>query len=250
LKRIENKKNKNCQNDLVIGLLGNISNLKGYYVIEQLVLFAKKQNQWCKDKGRNKHIRIVLFGNNSSSTQLAAYRGPTSVNNTGGLFINPIRSITNSIGPIITIANSPLYPLLWNTTTSEISYSVAATSLVSALSYAPITGILTAGGFNAVSDKNLKTNVQNLDLEYSKNLVSKINPVSYTFKNDPIRKRFGFIAQEIEKVIHGETLGLHYSDPENKLPQSIGYQELIAPLVKIINDLLIRVEILEKKNNI
>jgi hypothetical protein len=59
LKRIENG-----QNDLVIGLLGNISNLKGYYIIEQLVLFAKKQNQKNKNKDRNKqYIRIVLFGN-------------------------------------------------------------------------------------------------------------------------------------------------------------------------------------------
>jgi LPS sulfotransferase NodH len=83
-------------------------------------------------------------------------------------------------------------------------------------------------------------------LEYCKDLVKKINPVSYSFKHDLGTKRFGFIAQEVEKALDGERLGLHYRDPEGIHLQSIGYQELIAPLIKIINNLLERVEILEK----
>ena len=109
--------------------------------------------------------------------------------------------------------------------------------------------MLSATAFNTTSDINTKTNIQELSLEYCQELVKKIRPVSYTFKNDLGTKRFGFIAQEIEKAISGEKLGLHYRDPEGKNFQAIGYQELIAPLIKIINDLLIRVEILEKKIN-
>jgi hypothetical protein len=118
------------------------------------------------------------------------------------------------------------------------------------LSYVTSTGILSATGFNTTSDVNTKTNIRDLDIGYCQDLVKKIKPVSYSFKNDTSTKRFGFIAQEIEKALDGERLGLHYRDPEGKHPQAVGYQELIAPLIKIINNLMDRVEILEKKNNI
>jgi len=47
------KKIKTNNEELVIGIVGNISNLKGYYLIEKIVEYAKTQN----------NIRIVLFGN-------------------------------------------------------------------------------------------------------------------------------------------------------------------------------------------
>jgi hypothetical protein len=109
------------------------------------------------------------------------------------------------------------------------------------MSFVTTTGILSATSFNSTSDVSTKTDIKDLSLEYSKQLIKKINPVSYTFKQDPCTKRFGFIAQEVEKSLGGEKLGLHYRDPEGKNHQSICYQELIAPLVKIINDLLNKV---------
>ncbi len=68
----------------------------------------------------------------------------------------------------------------------------------------------------------------------------------YNLKMDPSSKRFGFIAQDIETTFT-EKLGLHFKDPENILPQAVCYTELIAPMVQIINDLLLRVSELEKK---
>ena len=163
------------------------------------------------------------------------------LNGTGaGLFINPIRTSTNA-----GTAATTVYPLLYNTSTSEFTYT-AATSGVASLNYVASTGILSATSFNTVSDRTLKTDIHDLELQYSIDLLKKIRPVSYSFKYDTSIKRFGFIAQEVEQVLT-ERLGLHSSDPEGKNPQSIAYQELVAPFVKIINNLLERVEFLEKK---
>ena len=52
--------------------------------------------------------------------------------------------------------------------------------------------------------------------------------------------------KDVEEILDGEKIGLHYKDPEGIQPQAISYQELIAPLVTIIADLLDRVKILEK----
>ena len=107
-------------------------------------------------------------------------------------------------------------------------------------------GVVTATTFNATSDRTLKDNIKDLDLEYSINLFNKLNPVEYNFKSEPGRKRFGFIAQEIEKITENENLGLHFKDPKGESPQTVCYQELIGPMVKIINNLLLRVSELEK----
>jgi hypothetical protein len=120
--------------------------------------------------------------------------------------------------------------MLYNSSTSEISY-VGNTYL----NYVTTTGVLSAAAFNSTSDIRSKTNVQELSLEYCKELIKKIHPVQYSFKNDTGTKRFGFIAQEVEQVITGEKLGLHHTAEPDGL-QSIGYQELIAPLVKIIQE--------------
>ena len=154
---------------------------------------------------------------------------------TYGLYATPVRTVANG-------ATGTLYPVLFNNTSNEFSF-VGTT----ALNYVTSTGVLSATAFNTTSDRTTKTSIQELPLEYCRDLVKKIHPVQYAFKSDTTTKRFGFIAQEIEEVLDGEKLGLHYRDPEGKNPQSIGYQELIAPLVKIINDLMVRIEILEKR---
>jgi hypothetical protein len=119
--------------------------------------------------------------------------------------------------------------MLYNSSTSEISY-VGNTFL----QFSTTTGVLSAAAFNSTSDIRSKTNVQELSLEYCKDLIKKIHPVQYSFKHDTDTKRFGFIAQEVEQVIAGENLGLHHAQEDGI--QSVGYQELIAPLVKIMQE--------------
>jgi hypothetical protein len=188
----------------------------------------------------NQGSNSIAIGNGSGATSLAANAiflnasGFASTPATYGFYASPVRTVANG-------ATGTLYPVLFSTTSNEFSY-VGTT----ALNYVTSTGVLSATAFNTTSDRNSKTSVRDLPLEYCKGLLKKLNPVQYSFKNDTGTTRFGFIAQEIEEVLEGERLGLHYKDPEEKNPQAVGYQELIAPLVKIINDLVARVENLEK----
>lgn len=90
------------------------------------------------------------------------------------------------------------------------------------------------------SDITQKQDIHGLDLAYSTNLLSKLNPVEYKFKNDVLTKRFGFIAQEVEATFKNEYLGLHYKQigADGVEIQSLSYLDLISPLVKVVNELV------------
>lgn len=101
-----------------------------------------------------------------------------------------------------------------------------------------VTGTLTATTITQTSDARFKKNISMLSSEYSRNLLSQLTPVSYMFKNDSnllfIEEdkaiHYGFIAQEVQKVIPE----LVYEDSAGYL--SINYTELIPLLVKSLND--------------
>lgn len=103
------------------------------------------------------------------------------------------------------------------------------------------------------SDKNEKKDIQELDEQYSKDIIMGLKPVSYKFiKNDSNRTHNGFIAQDIEGLL--ANLGLttqdfaavckwqkvHCEDGVNETPiegeysYGLRYEELIAPLVKVV----------------
>ena len=99
--------------------------------------------------------------------------------------------------------------------------------------------------FTEPSDIKLKEDIQDLDVNYSIELIKKINPVSYIYIKDTEKKKhFGVIAQDIEKIIGDENLALHSKHGEY---QGVNYMELISPLIKTVQDLLKKVENLEKE---
>lgn len=103
------------------------------------------------------------------------------------------------------------------------------------------------------SDKNEKKDIQELDEQYSKDIIMGLKPVSYKFiANDSNRTHNGFIAQDIEESL--TSMGLttqdfaavckwqkvHCEDGVNETPiegeysYGLRYEELIAPLVKVV----------------
>lgn len=103
------------------------------------------------------------------------------------------------------------------------------------------------------SDKNEKKDIQELDEQYSKDIIMGLKPVSYKFiKNDSNRTHNGFIAQDIEESL--TSMGLttqdfaavckwqkvYCEDGVNDIPiegeysYGLRYEELIAPLVKVV----------------
>lgn len=82
------------------------------------------------------------------------------------------------------------------------------------------------------------------------NFISKIRPVSYTRNNDEMQKtEYGFIAQEVEDVLKEsgvENTGMVSVD--DKGMYSVRYNDMLAPMVKAIQELKEKNEILSQNN--
>ena len=108
--------------------------------------------------------------------------------------------------------------------------------------------IANATELNITSDSRLKNNIKNLDVDFCKNLITKLRPVSYNLMIDEDeRTSFGFIAQEVQGAISDHKLKLHNAPAQPNGYHSLNYIELISPIIKILQELITRVNSLEKK---
>lgn len=128
------------------------------------------------------------------------------------------------------------------------------------------------------SDEAIKRDITGLDAGKSKALILGLNPVSYYYKQGqsgaamtvnavmpmsraaalvPEKKlHFGFVAQEVQAKLTaaGYTEGnplvsSRQLTPDGDAVLTLNYTDLIAPLVKVVQDLATRVEALEGSNN-
>jgi len=98
------------------------------------------------------------------------------------------------------------------------------------------------------SDRRWKSDIQNSDLSLS--FINKLRPVSYFRNNDESNKtEYGFIAQEVEEVLKesgAENTGMITID--DKGMYELRYNDLLAPMVKAIQELNLKCENLESEN--
>lgn len=121
----------------------------------------------------------------------------------------------------------------------------------------------TDGAFNG-SDRKLKENIADLDVESNKAFVLSLRPVSYKLKTgEGKRTHNGFIAQEVREaaentvgdiaayqasVIDGdEEKYFDPTAPDEKLLWQLNYSELIAPIVKLVQSQQQEIEQLKKE---
>jgi len=87
------------------------------------------------------------------------------------------------------------------------------------------------------SDMRLKSNIKNSDLGLG--FISKLRPVSYIRLNDETQStEYGFISQEVDELLNDvsqEKAGMISVDDEGTY--SLRYNDLIAPMVKAIQEL-------------
>ncbi len=116
-----------------------------------------------------------------------------------------------------------------------------------------ITGNCYAASYS-ISCKNRKQNIEDLCPCYSADFISKLKPKKYQYKKlydasgnettrpDIDRKTcFGFLAQDVKEDICGcEDLGIHVEGDGNLFPQALSYIEIIAPLVKVVQELMLQ----------
>lgn len=96
-----------------------------------------------------------------------------------------------------------------------------------------------------VSDKREKKDIEQIDLQRCKDWVD--NTSAYTFKyndDEEARQRVGLIAQEVQQYIPEAVVE---SDDEKKT-LSLGYSDLVAPLLAVVKDL--RKEVAELKERV
>jgi hypothetical protein len=180
-----------------------------------------------------------LISNSANCIILEEYLGSGVANQGNTGYTGP----TGAGGPsnVVSTVRAPptgiFYPVLVSTTGNQTPYiSDLSGSSPYALSYNSASGVFYCTTLNTASDIRIKQDVHPLLLDYATNMLKKMNPVEYKFKNEPETKRFGLIAQEIEETFKGEGLGLHNKTAEDR--HYLSYLEIISPLIKVVNSLV------------
>ena len=100
----------------------------------------------------------------------------------------------------------------------------------------PTYDVIVAG--NNASDKRLKTKIDDLSAEIAKKLILEIEPKEFRFKNNPEELQFGVIAQDVqkkEKECGIEKNRLCYEREMDGM-LAVDYKQLIAPIIKVIQE--------------
>lgn len=86
---------------------------------------------------------------------------------------------------------------------------------------------------NITSDKKLKNNIEELNLEESFNFINSLKPVRYKLNNGTSnRYHHGFIAQEVKEAMGDNDWGVYVED--EKGIKGLRYEELIADLIATV----------------
>lgn len=166
-----------------------------------------------------------------SGTNIKTING-TSILGSGDVTIASAASVSVSDD---TSTNSTFYPLFGASTSGTVSaINVSSTKF----SFNPSTGQLNATVFNATSDANAKTDIK--PIENALETVKQIQGVSFAWK-DTGAKSYGYIAQEIEKVVP-EVVS---TDEQGR--KSVNYDATIAILLEAVKTLSAKIEALEAK---
>lgn len=170
----------------------------------------------------------ALRGNTSGNGNLALGRGALSSNVTGSENI----AIGNLAGP--TFAATALS----NTIAIGNGAEVSASNTIR-LGNGQITSIFTQVDLSITSDARLKESIE--PIEHGLALIKDLNPVSYHRINnsDGNDIEMGLLAQEIAPVLdrHGLSASGMVNEPAGDGYMSVRYNDLIAPMIRAIQEL-------------
>lgn len=101
-----------------------------------------------------------------------------------------------------------------------------------------------------MSDRNLKKDFADISSEQASTFVMGLKPQTFGFKNEEEGKHWGFVAQDVKELV--DDMGEEFSGYQEKAlgentTCSLAYTELIAPMVKVIQDQERRIKALEDK---
>ena len=138
---------------------------------------------------------------------------------------------------------------LTNATALGFGASVDASNKIR-LGNTSVTLVETYGSFVTVSDRRLKTHIS--DNAIGLNFIKAIRPVKYELKTQKGIVYDGFIAQEIDSILHKQNIktfsGL--SKPKNDSEHySVSYSTFVVPLVNAVKELDAKNDVLATEND-
>lgn len=102
------------------------------------------------------------------------------------------------------------------------------------------------GSIVFVSDKRKKKSIKDLAIDKAKSFLMALSPRMFKFKEGTSdRYHHGFIAQEVKEAMGRDDWGVYVKDNENDFI-GLRYDEIIADLVKVVQDQEKRIDALER----
>jgi hypothetical protein len=103
--------------------------------------------------------------------------------------------------------------------------------------------VYAANGTINTSDERVKKSIR--DAVLGLDFILKLRPVSFEWKDRQDGRHYGFTAQEVERALEEEEFaGLDKSNPDM---WGLNYSELIAPLVRAVQELSAEITELKKQ---
>lgn len=99
------------------------------------------------------------------------------------------------------------------------------------------------GSLLSISDFNYKKNIN--DLNYGLEFINSLNPIEFKYKKNDDSIHFGFIAQDIKKLLNNNIK--NYSMHNDNIIEQLNYMEFIAPLCQSIKELNKKINDLENQ---
>lgn len=194
--------------------------------------------------GANNEQRMVFGGYYKDSEQFAIIRSDRSNEFGSGINLETSQGTNNGTITFIT----PTHRLYFSGNEGHLRPSTDGEQDIGSSGYHWDNGYI--DNLQTTSDKRFKKDIQPTDLGID--FINKINPVKFKYK-DGKRNHYGVIAQELKEVI--DELGVDFGgyqdhnikNDEDKL--TVGYIELIAPLIKSVQELSKEVETLKAQIN-
>ncbi len=192
---------------------------------QDLELFHNGSNSYIQDNGTG----ALLIGSNGGGVFIRGQHGEESIiaNSNGSVDLyhdNSKKFFTSAVG----INSATHLP------DTDNAHDLGA-------SYARWDDVFATNGTIQTSDRNSKKDIVKSDLGLT--FINAIEPVSYKFKTGS-RTHYGVIAQDLETVLDGKDFAGLTKDTSTG-NYGVRYTELIAPLIKAVQELTAKVEALE-----
>lgn len=202
------------------------------------------------------HGASTLFyndvGANNTAIGVNALQGNTSgKNNTAIGYASLSRNITGSDNTAIGNNSGPTVSNISNSTAIGNDAIVTESNTIQ-LGNTAVTSIAGQVSFTTTSDRRYKENIKSIPLGLD--FVNKLHPVEYNRKNNKSKtKEWGIIAQELQETLQEENYnnaGIVQEDGSINKMLSVRYTDLIAPMIKGMQELTTQNNQLKENNNL